>query len=213
MALSRQQLTSTLLDFYHQPVAQVSLELFLSIMAVIFFGLFAIRPTLLTMSDLIKEIEDKRKIDAQFSQKIAALSTAQGEYLLLQDQLTLLNQALPSSPEFMYSIKLIEKTASERRLPITNLSVQEIPNEVPDGQDAPATKLERIMIPVSVGVTGEYPVIRSWLSDLNGLRRSIVVESVSFATNEERGTSQLKATINLSIPYLGVNTSTKTPNK
>jgi hypothetical protein len=71
--LDRTQLMSALNDFYHKPVAMVSLELFLSIGAVVFFAIFAVRPTLLTMADLIKEIEDKRALDQQLQQKIASL--------------------------------------------------------------------------------------------------------------------------------------------
>jgi hypothetical protein len=56
----RQKLIRNLNAFYQKPVAKVSLELFLSVGTIIFFAMFAIRPTLLTMSDLVKEIEDKR---------------------------------------------------------------------------------------------------------------------------------------------------------
>ena len=65
--INRQQLTTTLLSFYHRPVAQVSLELFLSVATVVFFAVFAIRPTLVTMSNLIKELEDKRQLDQQLT--------------------------------------------------------------------------------------------------------------------------------------------------
>ena len=73
----RQQLTNTLVEFYNQPIAKVSLELFLSIVAVIFFAIFAIRPTLLTMSDLIKELQEKEVLNEKLSQKTAALSSVQ----------------------------------------------------------------------------------------------------------------------------------------
>ena len=71
-------------------MAKASVELFLSILrhpcSLLFFS---IRPTLLTMSDLIKEIQDKENLDKQLSQKIASLSTVQPLYLRLQDQISL----------------------------------------------------------------------------------------------------------------------------
>ncbi len=106
------------MNFYQRPVAKVSLELFFSIGAVLFFAVFAIRPTLLTMSDLIKELEDKRNLDQQLSQKIAALSTAQASFLGAQNRLVVLDEAIPTSPQFIYSLKLLEKVASDNRLVI-----------------------------------------------------------------------------------------------
>ena len=130
MPTKRQQLTKTLNDFYQRPVALVSLELFLTVGAVIFFAVFAIRPTLVTMSDLVKEIEDKKELDQKLTQKIASLSTAQSTYLEVQDRLYLLEQSLPSTPDFIFAIKVIEKIASDRNILIDSLSVPEIPKEV-----------------------------------------------------------------------------------
>jgi uncharacterized protein (UPF0333 family) len=56
----RAQLTSTIIAFYQRPVAQVSLELVFSVIAIIVLTAAAIRPTLTTMSNLIHEIEEKK---------------------------------------------------------------------------------------------------------------------------------------------------------
>src|SRR3989339_859675 len=118
-----QKLTNTILDFYKSPVAQVSTELFLTIGAVIFFALFAIRPTLITMSDLVNELTEKRKLDLKMSQKIATLATLQGQFTPLQNQAVVLTQAFPDSPDLLYVLKLIERNASEHKLAIQNLQV------------------------------------------------------------------------------------------
>ena len=201
MTLNRRQLTSTLLQFYQHPVAQVSLELFLSIGAVIFFALFAIRPTLLTMSDLIKEIEDKRKLDQQLNQKIVALSSAQTEYLSLEPQLAVLDEAIPTSPQLLESLKILEKVASERRLVISTMSVSEIPDET--AVTNPDRTLSRQTIAVKLIVEGEYLQIRQFIEDLRNTRRVFVVESVTFSTGEERGFKKLSAVLTIGIPYFG----------
>ncbi len=98
----QKQLKTTLLKFYKQPVGKVSTELFLSIFTIIFFAVFAIKPTLTTMSDLVKEIEDKQKLNKQMQQKVTALATAQTEYEKFQDQFYLLDQSLPTvDPQIM----------------------------------------------------------------------------------------------------------------
>jgi Tfp pilus assembly protein PilO len=198
--LTRKQLSTALQDFYQKPVAKVSLELFLSIGAVLFFAIFAVRPTLLTMAELVKEIEDKQKLDQQLQQKIAALSTAQSTYLSLQDRLIALDQAIPNTPQFIRSLKLLEKVASEQQLIISNLTVNEIPQEEAADQ---SKDLQRVTIPVSVTVTGEYASIKGFIEQVLNLRRTYIIDTVVFSKNDERGQERLDAIITFGMPYFG----------
>lgn len=202
MELNRKELTKALNDFYMKPVARVSLELFLSVGTVVFFALFAIRPTLLTMSDLIKEIEDKRKLDGQLTQKIASLSSAQGEYLRLEDRLYVLDEALPNDPQLMSVIKTIEKIASDRNTAISFLTV----NEVPDIPTEPlsAAQAERQQLTIALTLNGDYLSIRQFIEDLKNTRRTFIIDTVIFSLSEEQGVPSLKATITLGIPYFGL---------
>jgi Tfp pilus assembly protein PilO len=202
MPTKRQQLTKTLNDFYQRPVARVSLELFLTVGAVIFFAVFAIRPTLVTMSDLVKEIEDKKELDQKLTQKIASLSTAQSTYLEVQDRLYLLEQSLPSTPDFIFAIKVIEKIASDRNILIDSLSVPEIPKEV--DPETPFSKLQKNAFPISISLSGDYNQIRQFVEDLLNYRRSFVTDTVIFSTSEERGQKKLRAAITISVPYFGM---------
>jgi len=199
-ATNRQQLTNTLVEFYNRPVAQVSLELFLSIMAVIFFAVFAIRPTLVTMSDLVKELEGKRELDTQLSQKIASLATVQTQYQTAQDQIKVLDEALPSSPEMIKTLKIIEKIASEGELAISSINIAEIP--VDSSVDGPE-KLKRVSFPISVTVEGDYQSIREFVEQLQNSRRTLATESVAFSLVEKQGTKTLQSTITLAAPYFG----------
>lgn len=206
----QQDLRRILQDFYNRPVARVSLELFLSIGAVLFFAVFAIRPTLLTMSDLLKEIEDKRELDQQLDRKVAALSTVQGEYLEMQDRLGVLDLALPNQPQLLYTLKTIEKLASEQQLVIESLSVAEIPEEKPPepigGADlVPIQNLSRVDLPMLISVSGDYPNIRQFIESLRSYRRQLVIDTVIFTTEESRNARKLRAAITISAPYIGTN--------
>lgn len=211
MEIRRKQVTKTLNEFYQNPIAKVSLELFLSIGAIIFFAIFAIRPTLVTMSDLVKEIEDKRDLDQKLTQKIASLSTAQTTYLDVQDRLYLLEEALPSTPNFINAIKIIEKIASDQNILIEGLSVSEIPREV--DPEVPFSKLTKNSFPISLSLSGDYSQIRSFVEELLLYRRSFVTDTVIFSTSEERGQKKLRVTITLSVPYFGEKMMAKTGGK
>jgi Tfp pilus assembly protein PilO len=198
----RQQLVSVLNQFYEKPVARVSVELIISISVIVFFAIFAIRPTLLTMTELIKEIEDKRTLDRALDQKIAALGSAQSEFLTLQDRLGVLDEAIPSQPDLVTSVKTIERIASDRNLPITAISVSDIPDDLPE--DVPFEKLKRQNLIISLSVTGDYLAIRQFVEDIKSTRRMFVLESVTFSTGDELGTRMLKASLSVNVPYFGL---------
>lgn len=203
-AKKTKDLRLALQQFYQQPVARVSFELFLTVVAVLFFAIFAIRPTLLTMSDLIKEIDDKQNLDQQLSKKIAALSTIQSEYLQLEDRLEVIDEALPSSPEILYSLQVIEKTASDIELVISEISVNEIPTTTRALDDNSVTSsAQRINLPMSISVAGAYPHIRQFVENLQNYRRSFVIDSVIFTTEEVKSSKELRAKITLTTPYFG----------
>lgn len=199
----KQQITKILLDFYKKPVAKVSAELFLSIGAVLFFAVFAIQPTLITMSDLIKELEDKREIDQQLSQKIAALSTAQTTYLQLEPQIPLLYEAIPTRPKVKESLLMLEKLASDRNLVIESIVIRQVPKEIE--ADITKSSTERVSIPVTISLTGSYPNISGYLEAVLSLRRTFIIDSIVFSRNDDRGIESLRASVTLTMPFYSEN--------
>lgn len=198
----RKQLSQSLSDFYQKPVARVSVELFLSIGAVLFFAIFAIRPTLLTMSDLIKEIEDKRQLDKQMAQKIAALSSAQSEYLKQQERIGVLDEAVPTGPDLVGLFKIIEKLASDNQLVITSMSVNDVPKDI---VGTPAfDQLERKNLEFTVGITGDYASVRNFVNQLIQVRRTILIDRVTFSVSDVRGFKRLDAVVSINAPYYGM---------
>lgn len=198
----RKDLSFSLDQFYSKPIAVVSFELLLSIGLVIFLGVFAIKPTLTTMSDLIKEIEDKTELRDQLDKKIAALATAQTEYIALENRLPVLDEAIPSQPGLIKSLKIIEKLAGESNVVIESISASTIPDEAP--ADVSAASLVRVPLPISVTVTGDYVSIRAFVEALRNVRRSYVVDTVAFTIEENRGQRKLRASISLNLPYFGL---------
>ncbi len=196
----RKQLEEALNKFYHNPVAKVSLELFLTVVAIIFFAVFAIRPTLLTMSDLLKEIEDKDKLNKQLQKKVAALSTAQQEYQVHKKKLSLVDEAIPPNMQLIKSLKIIEKIASDKGLIISNLTLNQIPDEKQEAQIT-FRNIKRVDQIIELSVLGDYPSIRDFIEELQRSRRLMVVNFIEFGIKESRGTTTLEATMNISVPY------------
>src|SRR4030042_1069686 len=68
---SRKNLLAKTLNAYSQrPNLKAYLELFLSLITVVVFGVFAIRPTIITIGKLLKEIKAKEETVVIMNQKI-----------------------------------------------------------------------------------------------------------------------------------------------
>lgn len=198
----QRELVTYLNYFYEKPVARVSLEVFLTVFLVLFLASFAIRPTLITMSDLIKEIENKRELDGQLLQKIAALQTAQTEYAFVANNVPLLDEAIPTEANLIKSIKIIEKAASDNSVIIEAIGTEEIPEK--SDPTIPFNQRTRQFVIIQVGVSGDYQSIRNFIETLKGSRRAFTIETINFSLEENRGNKKLDARINISLPYFGV---------
>lgn len=177
-SLSKLLVQTELNKFYEKPVAQVSLGLALSLISIIFFALVAIKPTLETMSDLLKEIAQKQTIDTQLSAKIIALSTAQSQLTAKSQQAQLLYQAVPATPDFVRLITMVEKLASEHNVEYLSFLANKTPLErsTVGIQTSPSATLESI--PFVLTFQGQYSDLLSVASDLQSLQRIIVIDRI-----------------------------------
>lgn len=207
----KREITTMLNHFYANPVAKASMELFLTVGLVLFLGSFAIRPTIVTMSDLIKEIETKTKLDTSLTKKLAALQTAQTQYLIIQEQIPILDSAIPEQPEIILSTKLIEKIAADSKVVIKNLSVNELPDDTKDTVEFSQKSKQNLGI--TLNITGDYIAIREFSETLRSSRKSLIVESIVFSLEEDRGNKKLSANFTIAAPYFGIDSAKETKKR
>src|ERR1700733_7592698 len=67
--------------------------------ALSFFGIFAINPTLSTISDLQKQLADDASVDSQLQTKIDNLSALEQQYDQMGSNLTNIYSAVPQNPQ------------------------------------------------------------------------------------------------------------------
>src|SRR3989344_2419427 len=83
----------------------------LSLFLLSLFGLFAIRPTLITAVTLIKEVKDLGNMSLDYENKISNSITAQAEYEKIRASIPLIDEAIPAYSEFPQFIKVMEDKA------------------------------------------------------------------------------------------------------
>lgn len=171
------------------------LEILLSLATMSFFAIFALRPTLLTISQLVVDIKSKRETVAAMDTKIRDLSTAQ--QLLLQEtsRLPLLNASVPDTPKPEVVARQIEGLSDKNIVNILGLSIEETElKPLPENSDS---------INLSVSATGSYQQLYSFLKDVENLRIPVQIDTFQIGAPKTEEKTLLTLVISGRIPYLG----------
>ncbi len=165
--------------FYKNKKARAYGTVILSLLTVSFFIFFAIRPTLKTIAQLIRQTKDQKIVATELEKKINNLSEAQRNYLTLETNLPLIEEALPQKAEIALLTKQIETLARQSGIAIVNLRFSEV--NLTSNQKGKEEKQE---IKFSFNALGSYPNLKSFLRDLMILRRIVLVEAFSFQSGK-----------------------------
>jgi Tfp pilus assembly protein PilO len=187
--------------FYQRPSARVSTALILTLFTIIFFAAFAIRPTLITVAELLRKISDQQQVLESLKNKSAALASAQQEYVAAQDSIAKLNLAVPQQEDLPDLIKQVESVASAHQVPMDSATFGEV---VFKSTPPPGGQQTRDL---TIVLTTDYATLTQYLQDLIRLPRLVSVKSLSFSTpssNSQTPTAQslLQLTVNLVSYYL-----------
>lgn len=152
---------------------RVYTEIVLSLLAISFFLAFAIKPTLITIAELVKTINDQKMITDQLQNKINALALAQSEYNLVSSDLYLVDEALPKNSQISGLAIQIEALAQQAGIVLGSVRFDPIPLK----ENRSPKKTE---IAFNLTASGDFQNLKSFLRLLNSLRRVIQVETFSF---------------------------------
>ncbi|HEX6976940.1 MAG TPA: hypothetical protein VF185_01090 [Patescibacteria group bacterium] len=203
-----QQYLFNLMALYkRRPDLKAFLELLLSIVTIGLFSIFAIKPTALTISNLLTEINEKQKTIEQMDAKILNLQQAQSILASQQANIALLSDAVPTSPSLGQYIRQIEGVIKKDNVVTQNIGSEQItlagtspvlagpPDQrktLPQGSSG---------VGVSISVAGDYNTISTFLADIELLRRPLVFDSLNFTATEIDNVKNLYLTIEGRAPY------------
>ena len=88
--------------FHQTKKTRVYTGIILSLLTVTFFIIFAIKPTLTTITQLVKQTKDQKLVVGELEKKIASLSQAQNEYLAVESDYIWLMKLYLKNPKFPF---------------------------------------------------------------------------------------------------------------
>ncbi len=185
-----------MLPFVKSTKASAYMMVTLSFFTVSFFGFFAVRPTVRTIVELQKQIDDSKRIKDVLQKKIDGLVEAQDQYQLIRDFVPVLDEALPATPNLSRLILTLDRMALEREATISQLKVQSIQYQ-PERTVSKKLPTELKPVRFQIIVSGSYEQINIFLNRLFHTRRILTADALELLPNVEQNTAQLSLTLSL----------------
>jgi Tfp pilus assembly protein PilO len=185
-----------LLPDFNQKKTQNFTTIVLTIIASIILGLFAINPTLSTIANLQKQLDDNKFVQQELEQKINDLSVLQQKYALVQPDLGAINNAVPQTPETTALLGQIQSVVKDSNLSIVNLQVFEV--DIPPivvGEKKYST------FDFSISAQGGYQNMVNFINELANIQRIIVINDATIAKGTDNNITGLRLTIRGTVYY------------
>lgn len=184
------------------PQVKESIELLLTLLTISFFIVFALRPTVNTVTELISSINAQKEIEEKLETKLANLTKARQSFASVEQRLEVLEQSLPSNPTPDLYLRQVEGLVATHDLTLKSFNVGEtlLYGQPPKKLEEAALKKEAVPgvkeTEISLSVTGNFENTLAFLKDLEDLRQMILIDSFSYgiSTGVDAGTVHLSVT-------------------
>lgn len=182
--------------YYNRTDIRMFVEMLLTLIAIIVFTLFAIRPTLTTIGGLTSEISNKKETIQILDTKIEAITKAQEVLGAEQARIETLMQAVPTQATPTSFLAQIEKIVAKNEVRMVSANMKNIPLlENPIGE---AQSIEYL-----ISLEGDLPAILNAKNDIERMRRPSRFSTIGLATREtDDGSLTIVLSFSGNLPYL-----------
>lgn len=161
----------------------------LTVSTSLFFLLLAINPTLSTIASLQKQLNDLKFTEQSLQTKIHNLDNLQARYQVLEPDLDVVANAIPSEPDSVELTGQIQQAAVSSNVTILSITLSEINfanSQINSTQNFPLT----------IVAQGSYVNVSRFLDKLFTMQRVLTFDQISIDKDNQTGdlTSSIKAT-------------------
>ena len=193
--------------YYQRPDLKIYLELLLSLAVVSFFGVFALRPTVLTILELISQNRAKEETLNKMDEKIQNLNTAVSLFNQEAVKIALLETAVPETAAPDNFVRQFEGLTKRHNVNILGLAIGEVillgSKEKPKrrGSDLEELPQDAGELSFSFSVSGDFATLNNLLADLNNMRRPVKIDSAIYNSSETESGNILVLIVSGRTPY------------
>jgi Tfp pilus assembly protein PilO len=157
-----------------QERANLFTSIFLTLAASICFGVFAINPTLNTIADLQRQLDDQRTILQKVNEKISALFYLQKSYTSISPDIPLTLIAIPKNPDAVALVGYLQGLAKQDNVTLTH--VQIFPIDI-----SQVSSTNPIAFTFNINTDGAYQNTLNLLTDITKMSRLISIDSAAMS--------------------------------
>lgn len=181
--LQKKKYFEMLPDFKEERTQKFTTLVF-TIVALSFFGLFAINPTLSTIANLNKQLSDSKFVDRELQSKINNLYLLQQKYDQLTPDMPYVLDSFPKNPEVPLLVAQLQSLAQTSNVAITGLQTFEI--EIPNSS---ANTKKYYAFSFSMSANGSYESISKFVDSMIKMQRIVSINILSLSRNSGEGPS------------------------
>lgn len=152
--------------------------------ALSFFGIFAINPTLSTITELKRKLADMQDVYQKYDIKLKNLVALQNAYKYLSGNLPVINNAMPQKPEAPKMVGQINALIKKSHLEITSLRTMGV--EITPGKQS-SNKVSSFTF--TLQASGQYEDMLSFIQSTTHANRLITIDTISISKDTK--TSEL----------------------
>ena len=183
------------------------LEIILSLSTIIIFLLFALKPTVVTIVDLLQQIKEKQTTLAGLTQKVSDLQKANG--LLQQNQAFIpnINLAVFTLPKPNIYAQQVLGLAAKNSVDILGFSINQLTlvGTATFKGSSEVTPLpgDAKEMSFSLSIRGAYSNLAAFVKDFENLRVSTKIDSLGINSSVSDKGLVIAAVVSGRVPYLG----------
>lgn len=167
----------------------VYLQVALTLFTIAFFVVAAIRPAATTIAGLVGEVKKKEALTRQMMIKINSLVEAQSNYALLQSEAETVNSVLPLAFDVARANAQFYGIAMRNSINLDSLTAPDLKFFAlsREGERGDVEGMD-----FNMSVSGDYPYLLSFLSDIGKNRRMTEIETINISSPKKQLDDQLE---------------------
>lgn len=146
----------------------------LTLLAIIILAIFAINPTLSTVANLQKQLEDAKFVADKLEKKINNLSILQTKYNNIQNDLPTVYEAIPKKSEVPKLTGQIQSVLNESGMQLISIQSSEI---------VEVTRGKFYLYNFDLTASGDYQTMENFLEKLIGMQRVTDIKNINISNS------------------------------
>lgn len=159
--------------------------LIFTFVALSILGLFAINPTLTTIIELQKQLEESESVHQQLKTKMNNLSNLQEQYTTLSDDLVYVYDAFPKNADAPKLVAQLYALAEEEDLQISSLTIS--PVLLSDQRQKQKVNTHNSFT-FTLEAEGTYETLINFTKSITNFNRIVTIESIAVTKSQKSNT-------------------------